>query len=125
MSNVHLPRSVVAVGALVCVGGGYLLGVVVTSGPTDLVRAEVASFDAGTNELCLRGGDLADLPGAAGEDVRGEGDDAELCGYWMRPEDAATPRAGDAFEVTVRLTDDPPSGDRGSANVLIYGDLVD
>ncbi len=125
MSNVHLPRSVVAVGALVCVGGGYLLGVVVTSEPSELARAEVVSFATGTNELCLRGGDLADLPGAAGDDVRGDGDDAELCGYWMRPEDASTPRAGDAFELTVQLTDDPPSGDRGSANVLIYGDLVD
>ncbi|GAB3087452.1 hypothetical protein [Nocardioides zeae] len=125
MSNVHLPRSVVAVGALVCVGGGYLLGVVVTAEPSELARAEVVSFAPGTNELCLRGSDLVDLPGAAGDDVRGEGDDAELCGYWMRPENAGTPRPGDAFELTVRLTDDPPSGVRGSANVLIYGDLVD
>ncbi|HEY1134111.1 MAG TPA: hypothetical protein VGE77_06000 [Nocardioides sp.] len=124
MSNVHLPRSVIAVGAVICVGGGFLLGVVVTSEPSDLARAEVVSFEPSASELCLRGADLEDLDGGI-PDVRGSGEDAELCGYWMQPEDAGTPRAGDAFELTVHVTDDPPSGQRGSANVLIYGSLLD
>lgn len=126
MANVNLPRAVVGLGAVICVAGGYLVGVAVTSGEASLASAEVASFDADTSELCLRGGAVADEAGdELSDDVDGEGDDASLCGYWMQPQDARVPASGDEFQFSLHATDTPPEGERTMSNVLIYGAVVD
>ncbi|MDT9592561.1 hypothetical protein RDV89_05765 [Nocardioides zeae] len=134
MANVNLPRPVVGLGAVICVAGGYLLGVVVTADEPDTFTAEVASFAADANTLCLQGEDVSEatdaLDGASeGEDVAdevdGEGEAAELCGYWMRPADAPAPAQGDAFEFSLGSSDTPPAGEASAANVLIYGTVVD
>ncbi|MDF9715329.1 hypothetical protein INN71_10060 [Nocardioides sp. ChNu-153] len=123
MANVNMPKPVVWLGAVLCVAGGYLLGVVVTAEDPEVGTAEVVSFAPSSSELCLRGEALVDTEAA--DDVEGDGEDAELCGQWMRPPDAGDPAEGTTFRFWVQVTDDPPSGERGSANVLIYGDVVD
>lgn len=126
MANVNMPRAVVGLGAVICVAGGYLLGVVVTGDGADLATAEVVAFDADTSELCLRGGSVVDQAGSELEDsVEGEGDDAELCGYWMQPEDAVPPATGSQFQFSLHATGVPPEGERTISNVLIYGAPVD
>lgn len=122
-----MPRAVVALGAVICIAGGYLLGVVVTADEQEASSAEVTSFDSRTSELCLRGDGLEQGvdDADAGIELDGEGSDAELCGYWMQSQHATVPASGDTFEFTLHTTDDPPDGVRTMANVLIYGAVVD
>lgn len=123
-----MPRAVIGLGAVICVAGGYLLGVVVSADDRETTTAEVVSFDSRTSELCLRGEELSESAEEASDleaEIEGEGSEAELCGYWMQPQSATVPASGDRFEFSLHNTDDPPDGVRTMANVLIYGAVVD
>ena len=116
VANVNLPRPVVALGGVICLAVGYLLGVVVTADDPEVRTAEVVSFDRSGSTLCLGGDAVADSELA---------EDGEVCGRWMRPPTAEDPPTGAAFEFVLHSTAGDPADADGSANVLIYGDVVD
>lgn len=116
VANVNLPRPVVALGGVICLAVGYLLGVVVTADDPELRTAEVASFERSGSTLCLTGDAVAENDLA---------EDGEVCGRWMRPPTAQDPATGAEFEFVLHSTDGDPADADGSANVLIYGDVVD
>lgn len=119
MGNVNMPAPVAFAGAALCVLGGYLVGAV--AGPDTMSRttAEVVSYDAGTEQLCLVGDAISDVPEADGD---------QLCGTWRHTAGAARPEPGDEFRfVTMRNEDSNEDGDgdqNGGPAVFIYGDVA-
>lgn len=118
MANVTLPTPVALAGGAFCILGGYLLGVVVTSGTSDSTTATVESYDVRTNRLCLSGDGVEQQEGIVVDGV--------LCGTWRRTQANRTlPREGDQFAF-VSLSPpgtEPPEGQQTST--VIYGDVVD
>jgi hypothetical protein len=111
MGNLTVPTPVAVAGAALCVLGGFVIGVVAGPDTTPASTAEVVSFDADTEELCLGGEAVADLP---------EADDGRLCGTWRHSASARSPREGDAFRfVTMTSAADDGQG----AVTYIYGDV--
>ena len=76
MRNVNLPTPVALAGGAICLLGGYLLGVLAGPDTESPTTATVASFDAGSDQLCLSG------DGITGQD--GLDDQGRLCGTWRR-----------------------------------------
>ncbi len=113
MGNVTLPTPVAVAAALLCLLGGYLVGVF--AGPTgnDAATAEVESYDRADDELCLRGDAVRDLPDT--------GDDGVLCGTWRRTQGAVTPRPGDEFTFVTMTSSAAGEGERVT---YIYGDVA-
>ena len=114
MGNVNLPTPVVLAGAGLCLLGGYLLGVVAGPESPDRTVAEVKSFTAEGNRLCLEGESVADLAGAK-DDV--------LCGVWRRVNGDETPEVGDQF----RFVSTFHAGQSGEDDdrVTIFGEVAD
>lgn len=111
MGNVNMPTPVAVAGGALCLLAGYLVGAV--AGPDTKTRttAQVQSYDATTQELCLTGEGVVDQPGAA---------DGTLCGLWRRPTGEAVPKEGDDFRF-VSL-----NSSRGDDSVTyIYGSVVE
>jgi hypothetical protein len=111
MANVNLPAPVAIAGAVLCVLGGYLVGVVAGPDTTSRTTAEVVSYDPVGHELCLTGEAVADLP---------QTDDGELCGTWRSSQRNPRPRQGDEFRFVVMTREG-----EGSVSTFIYGDVVD
>ncbi|MGI8900929.1 MAG: hypothetical protein ACR2HA_08355 [Nocardioides sp.] len=117
MGNVNLPTPVAVAGGVLCVLGGYLLGVVI--GPDTATRstATVDSYDADTSRLCLSGEGV--------EDQGGDVEDGVLCGTWRRTQGSGSiPESGDQFRfISLSAgTGEGPEGER--ATTVIYGDVV-
>jgi hypothetical protein len=112
MSNVNLPTPVALAGAGLCLLGGYLVGTVTGSGTQSESTAEVQSFDAGSDELCLSGDAVGDDPAAQ---------DGVLCGTWRHDSDAVRPREGDEFAF-VSMTSSRSSDDEKAT--FIFGEVV-
>ncbi|QLQ10759.1 MAG: hypothetical protein HZY75_10770 [Nocardioidaceae bacterium] len=109
MGNVSLPTPVaLAVGAL-CLVGGYLVGTVAGPDAPDRTTAEVVSYDAATQQLCLGGEGVEGHPGVA---------DGQLCGVWRRSAGSVTPKPGDDFRFVSMVSS---SGSDSAVN--IYGDV--
>ena len=110
MGNVTMPTPVALAGGALCLVGGYLIGAV--SGPDSAGRAtaEVESYDRTTHELCLRGDEVEDQPGAT---------DGELCGQWRRSTDDRPPQEGDSFRFVAIV-----SGEGDDSATYIYGSVV-
>jgi hypothetical protein len=112
MGNLTLPTPVALAGGALCALGGFVVGVVAGPDTTQRTTAEVASFDPGTEELCLRGEAVAELPAT---------EDGELCGTWRHTSSAHRPREGDQFRfVTMRSAE----GEGERPVTYIYGDVV-
>jgi hypothetical protein len=112
MSNVNMPVPVALAGAALCLLGGFLVGTVAGPDAASRSTAEVEGYERGTNELCLSGEAVRELPEAEG---------GVLCGTWRHERGAQAPEAGDTFRfVTLSNT---AAGD-GEAAVFIYGDVV-
>jgi len=115
MENLSLPTPVALAGGVICLLGGYLLGVLTGPDTTGRTTATVASYDEGSDRLCLSGDGVK---GQEGLDDRGR-----LCGTWRRADTAGTPAAGDRFRfVTLSGGSSVSDGDRPVA--VIYGDVV-
>ena len=113
MANVHMPAPVALAGAALCLLGGYVTGAAVAgTDSASLTTAEVESFDERSNELCLTGDAVAQLPGAA---------EGTLCGTWRSSQRVRVPQAGDEFRF-VTLTRERDGGDE--TVTFIYGDVV-
>lgn len=119
MGNVNLPTPVALAGGAICVLGGYLLGAVLAPDTATRTTAEVASYDAATSRICLRGEGIEGQEGAV--------EDGLLCGTWRRTQGSGdTPRAGDQFRfVSVAAGGADASGPDGEAPAtVIYGDVL-
>ena len=110
MGNVNLPTPVAVAGGALCLLAGYLVGSV--AGPDTATRttAEVESYDAKTQTLCLVGDAIADVP---------EAEDGKLCGLWRR-NSQTLPKPGDEFRFVAI-----PSKSGENSSVYLYGDVVD
>ena len=115
MRNVNLPTPVALAGGAICVLGGYLLGVLAGPDTETPTTATVASFDDGSDQLCLSGDGIT---GQDGLDAQGR-----LCGTWRRPDSSDTPRAGDRFRF-VTLHGGSTASDGDQPVTVIYGDVV-
>ncbi len=111
MANVNMPAPVAFAGAALCALGGYLIGVVAGPDTTSRTTAEVVSFDAGSQELCLTGEAVAELP---------QTDEGRLCGTWRSPQRGSRPQEGDEFRFVVMSSEG-----EGEVSTFIYGDVVD
>jgi hypothetical protein len=112
MANVNMPAPVAVAGAALCLLGGYVIGVVAGPDSSSLTTAEVASFAEDSNELCLTGDAVAELPGAVS---------GTLCGTWRTSQRTRVPVAGDEFRF-VTLRRERAGSDE--AVTFIYGDVV-
>lgn len=115
MGNVSLPTPVALAGGVICLLGGYLLGVLTGPDTTGRTTATVASYDEGTDRLCLAG------DGVKGQD--GLDDRGRLCGTWRRADTSGTPTAGDRFRF-VTLSGGSTVSDGNRPVTVIYGDVV-
>ena len=112
MANVTIPTPVALAGGALCLLGGYLVGVVAGPDEPSETTAEVASFDGGSDKLCLSGDAVADSPNA---------EDGVLCGTWRHDAGARDPREGDEFRfVTITST----RASDGEKATFIFGDVV-
>jgi hypothetical protein len=115
MGNVNLPTPVAMAGGVICVLGGYLLGVV--TGPDTATRttALVESYDEDSGRLCLSGDGI--------EEQEGTVVDGLLCGTWRRTVGSSTvPEEGDLFRFVSLSGEDSPEGEE--ATTVIYGSVV-
>ncbi|KQT94487.1 hypothetical protein ASG49_06345 [Marmoricola sp. Leaf446] len=116
MANVTLPTPVVLAGAGLCLLGGYLVGSV--AGATDQVErrtAQVASYDADDQRICLTGATVEDLPGSD--------DEGRLCGSLRRTPSSAVPREGDTLRFVSVATAEQVDGEPRQS-VVVIGDVV-
>ncbi|HSX67100.1 hypothetical protein [Nocardioides sp.] len=114
MGNVNLPTPVVIAAGVMCLAGGYLIGVVAGPDSPDRTTAVVSSYDARTSRLCLEGDGVADLEGADGD---------ALCGSWQRVEGSAKPAVGDEFRFVSTLHEGQSGSD--DDRVTIFGEVAD
>jgi hypothetical protein len=112
MGNVTLPTPVALAGGALCVLGGYLVGAATGPDTTTRSTAQVVSYDADTEELCLGGDAVGDLAAA---------EDGVLCGLWRRTAAADRPAEGDDFRFVTMSTEEGPDA---AAVTYIYGDVV-
>ncbi len=112
MGTLSLPTPVAVAGGALCALGGFVVGAVAGPETTTRSTAEVVSFDPGSDELCLGGDAVAELPEADDEGV--------LCGTWRHTASAREPREGDAFRF-VTMTSAADGGE--GAVTYIYGDV--
>ena len=117
MGNVNLPTPVAVTGAVICVLAGYLLAIITGSDASASTTAEVASYDAASSRLCLRGDGVDSQEGSVV--------DGELCGTWRRAAGTSVqPQEGDSFRF-VSLSAGDAEGPRGErATTVIYGEVV-
>jgi hypothetical protein len=116
MGNVNLPTPVALAGGAICVLGGYLLGAVLAPDTATRTTAEVASYDAETSRLCLRGEGIEGQEGAV--------EDGLLCGTWRRTQGSGdTPEEGDEFRF-VSVAADATGPDGEAPATVIYGDVL-
>ena len=111
MGNVTLPTPLAVAGGALCLLAGYVVGVALGDETTSRETAEVESYDASTNELCLTGEAVED---------RAESEDGLLCGVWRRGTASVAPEVGDDFHF-VTITNQSPEGEQA---VFIYGDVA-
>jgi len=110
MGNVNMPTPVAVAGGALCLLAGYLVGSVAGPDTNTRTTAQVDSYDARSNQLCLSGDGVADQPGV---------DNGVLCGLWRRPTGDATPHEGDDFRFVALNTS------KGDDSVTyIYGSVV-
>lgn len=114
VGNVNLPTPVVIAAGVMCLAGGYLIGVVAGPDSPDRTTAVVSSYDANSNRLCLEGEGVADHEGADGD---------ELCGTWQRVQGSVQPAEGDEFRFVSSLN----RAQEGSEDdrVTIFGEVAD
>ena len=112
MGNVNLPTPVALAGAGLCLLGGYLVGVVAGPDGQPETTAQVESYDATNEELCLSGDAVADTPDA---------EDGILCGTWRHDADAPTPREGDEFTFVAMTSNRSADGEKAT---FIFGEVV-
>lgn len=110
MGNINLPTPVALAGGALCLLAGYLVGTVAGPDTVNRTTAEVESYDSRSQELCLVGDAIADVP---------EAEDGRLCGLWRR-NSRTLPKQGDRFRFVAIASED---GDNSS--VYLYGDVVD
>ena len=111
MGNVNMPTPVAVAGGALCLLGGYLVGAVAGPDTKSRTTAQVESYDAESQELCLRGDGVVDQQGV---------DNGVLCGLWRRPTGDAVPSEGDEFRFVSLTTS------RGDDSVTyIYGSVVE
>ena len=116
VANVTLPTPVVLAGAGLCLLAGYLVGAV--AGATDQVErrtAEVASYDADGQQVCLTGAAVEGLPGTD--------DEGRLCGSLRRTPSSAVPREGDTMRFVSVATAEQVDG-TARQQVVVIGDVV-
>jgi hypothetical protein len=113
MGNVTMPTPVAVAAALLCLLGGYLVGVFAGPSGNQAATAEVASYRRSDDELCLRGDAVRSL--------QGSDESGMLCGTWRRTQGAATPRPGEEFTFVTVTTSEAGDGERVT---YIYGDVV-
>lgn len=113
MSNVNLPTPVAVAAGVLCLLGGYLVGVVLGPDTPSRTTAQVESYDSVTGELCLVGDAIYDQ----GVKIK----NGDLCGTWLRSSGSITPVEGDSFRFVAIVNKD--SGQ--SPSVTFYGDVVD
>jgi hypothetical protein len=116
VGNVTLPTPVFLAGGALCLVAGYLAGSV--TGPDTPTRstAQVASFNASTEKLCLEGDAVKDQDGLNSS--------GQLCGTLRRTPSSAVPAKGDEFRfVSVENTGETDG--RPDQQVIIYGAVVD
>jgi hypothetical protein len=111
MGNVTLPTPVAVAGGALCLLAGYVVGVALSDGTTDRQTAEVESYDASTNELCLTGEAVDEME---------EAEDGLLCGEWRRGTASMPPEEGDDFRF-VTITNQNADGEQA---VFIYGSVA-
>jgi hypothetical protein len=118
MGNLNLPTPVALAGGAICVLGGYLLGVFAGPDPTSLTTATVASYNQGTDRLCLRGSHVDSQEGKVKQGL--------LCGAWQRSASQTTaPQKGDEFRFVSMSGGTGASSNDGHGPVtVIYGDVV-
>jgi hypothetical protein len=112
MGNVNMPAPVALAGAGLCLLGGYLVGTVAGHSAHAESTAEVQSYDASTDRLCLAGGAVADDADAK---------DGVLCGTWRHDAGAQRPEKGDDFRF-VSMTSTRTSDDEKAT--FIFGEVV-
>ena len=111
MGNLTMPTPVALAGGVLCLLAGYLVGVAFGADTADRTTAEVESYDNSTNELCLTGEAVDELP---------EAEDGVLCGEWRHGTASEAPQKGDQFRF-VTLTNERDEDERA---VFIYGDVA-
>jgi hypothetical protein len=111
MSNVTLPTPVAVAAGALCLLAGYVVGVALSDGTTSRATAEVESYDAPSNELCLTGDAVEEMD---------EAEDGVLCGEWRHGTASVAPEPGDAFRF-VTITNENADGEQA---VFIYGDVA-
>jgi len=112
MGNVNLPTPVALAGAALCLLGGYLVGVVLGPDEPSETTAEVESFDAGSDKLCLSGDAVAEAPQA---------EDGILCGTWRHDAGARDPVEGDEFRFVTMTSARASDGEQAT---FIFGEVV-
>ena len=115
MGNVSLPTPVALAGGVFCVLGGYLFGVLAGPDTATPTTATVASYDEGSDRLCLSGDGV--------HEQQGLDDQGRLCGTWRRADASSTPEAGDRFRF-VTLSGGSTGSDGDRPVTVIYGDVV-
>jgi hypothetical protein len=113
MRDINMPAPLALAGAALCVLGGYLVGVVAGPDPGSRTTAVVASFERGSDQLCLTGDAVAEAPEAD--------EDGVLCGTWRHGTESRAPREGDTFRFVVITSD---GGADVESATYIYGDVV-
>ena len=112
MANVNMPTPVALAAAGLCLLGGYIVGAFAHPSGQDQTTAEVKTFDATTNKICLAGDAVAELANS---------DDNLLCGTWRHDPGSTDPRPGDEFRfVTMTST---RASDNETAT-FIFGEVV-
>lgn len=115
MGNVTLPTPVFLAGGALCLVAGYLAGSVTGPDTPSRTTAQVVSFDASTEKLCLVGDAIKDQDGV---DSAGQ-----LCGTLRRTPSSQVPAKGDDFRFVSVETKGEDDG-KPKQQVVIYGAVV-
>jgi hypothetical protein len=109
--NVNLPLPVLAFGAVLCLLGGYLLGVVLGPEGPDRSVGTVESYDPRGQRLCLSGDAVEDHESAQ---------DGVLCGTWQKAQGSRRPGVGDTFRFVASVK---PGRAGDDDRVVIFGEV--
>jgi hypothetical protein len=115
VGNVSLPTPVFLAGGALCLVAGYFAGTVTGPGTPARTTAQVVSFDAATEKLCLQGDAIKDQDGV---DSSGH-----LCGTLRRAPSSRVPAKGDDFRFVSVESSGEVDG-RAKQQVVIYGAVV-